>query len=104
MPAFALGPLALAVAVAVPLPHHLVDAPITSVTVFSDRARVTRTGHAQVSGSSEKFELPLLGDRVDPDSIRVEVSGAELKRVDIAHVDAEDFPIDEARALLGEIE
>jgi hypothetical protein len=78
------------------------EAPITAVTVFSDRARVTRT--ANVPASTSQAELPLLLDNVDPSSLRVESTGAEVKRVDIAHVDAEDFPADEARRLLGEME
>jgi hypothetical protein len=80
-----------------------VQAPVTQVTVYSDRARVTRTGSFSVSGT-QKFELPLLLDNVDPATIWVEASGAEVRRVDIAHVAAEEFPTDEARALLGKLE
>ena len=36
-----------------------VDAPVTDVTVFSDRARVVRTARVSLSGT-ERLELPLL--------------------------------------------
>ena len=79
------------------------SAPITSVTVYSDRARVTRSAAVSVDGTA-RVELPLLVDGVDPSTIWVEASGAEVQRVDIAHVDAGEFPRDEARELLSKIE
>jgi hypothetical protein len=45
------------------------DAPVTDVTVFSDRARVVRTARVSLSGT-ERLELPLLREGVDPESIR----------------------------------
>jgi hypothetical protein len=96
MPIIFLATLASAAAATLP-------APITKVTVYSDRARVTRTAHLNVNGV-ERVELPLLVDRIDPGSILVEASGAEVRRVDIEHVDADDFPRTEARELLGELE
>src|SRR5438128_1681823 len=80
-----------------------VDAPVTAVTVYSDRARVTRTAVVSVSGT-ERVQLPLLLDNVQPESIQVEASGGDaqaiqIRRVDIAHVEAGEFPEDEARAL-----
>ena len=81
----------------------VVSAPVTTVTVYSDQARVTRTATLSLSGT-ERIELPLLGDRISPDSLRVEAEGADVRRVDITHVDAGDFPMDEARKLLEAIE
>jgi hypothetical protein len=80
-----------------------VDAPVTAVTVYSDRARVTRSATVSLSGT-ERVELPLLVDGVDPSTIWVDGGGAEVKRVDVKRVDAEEFPRDEASALLGKLE
>ncbi len=79
-----------------------VDAPVTSVTVFSDQAAVTRTASLKLSGS-RRVELPLLPGAVDPSSIRVEASGAEVQRIDIAPVEDDAFAPDEARKLLDEL-
>ena len=82
----------------------VVAAPVSNVTVFSDRARVVRTAEISPSGN-EKLELPLLPDSVESDSIRVEGAGAlEVKRIDIEHIDGDDFPRDRARALLDQLE
>ena len=56
--------------VAAGLLHATAEAPITSVTVYSDRARVVRTATLNVSGT-QRVELPRLPDFVDPGSIRV---------------------------------
>ncbi len=79
------------------------DAPVTGVVVYSDRARVTRTAAVQVSGT-QKVELPLLLDSVDADSVRVEVSGAALQRVDLARVPSSEVPSSEAQKLLSELD
>jgi hypothetical protein len=75
------------------------EAPITSVTVYSDRARVVRTATLTVSGT-QRVELPRLPDLVDPDSIRVEAQGAEVSFVDVRKASAPPFPQQEARKLL----
>ena len=80
-----------------------VDAPITSVTVYSDRAQVVRTGSTPVSGT-QQVELPLLPDTVDPATLRLEATGAEVRGVEIARVEEEDFPVDEAKKLALELE
>lgn len=79
------------------------DAPITAVTVYSDRARVTRTASISAQGRAS-IELPLLLESVDPATIRVEGVHAEVRRVDIAYLDAEAFPADQAQALLAKIQ
>lgn len=88
--------LALLVALAI-------KAAVTQVTVFGDRARVVRAGEVEVSGST-KAELPLLPDSVDSSSIRVEAAGAEVQKVDIQHVQPDEFPVGEARELLGKLD
>ncbi|MFL5318795.1 MAG: DUF4139 domain-containing protein [Myxococcaceae bacterium] len=78
------------------------DAPVTHVTVFSDRARVTRT--LDVTGSAtQTVELPLLQESVDPNSVRVESTGPEVRRVDIQNVNEDEFPTDEAKKLLAQL-
>ncbi|MFZ5470114.1 MAG: DUF4139 domain-containing protein [Myxococcota bacterium] len=78
------------------------DAPVTHVTVYSDQARVTRTAQVSLSGV-QKLELPPLLDAVDASSIRVEVSGGEVRKVDIFPLDDAELPVGEARRLLDEL-
>ncbi|MCP3135811.1 mucoidy inhibitor MuiA family protein [Pyxidicoccus xibeiensis] len=79
------------------------DAPVTSVTVFSDRARVVRTATVTVTGA-QRVELPRLRGFVDPASIRVEAQGAEVTHVDVRAVSAQAFSQDSARKLLDRLE
>ena len=83
--------------------HATAEAPITAVTVYSDRARVVRTATLNVSGS-QRVELPRLPDLVDPDSIRVEAQGAEVSSVDVRPASAPPFPQQEARKLLDALD
>ncbi|WPB78593.1 mucoidy inhibitor MuiA family protein [Archangium violaceum] len=80
-----------------------VDAPVTSVIVYSDRARVVRTARVALSGT-QRVELPLLYGSVDPASIRVEAQGAEVTRVDIRPVESEALPATAASKLVTELE
>src|SRR5438876_4332012 len=80
-----------------------VKAAVSQVTIFSDRARVVRAADVAVDGRAS-VELPLLPDSVDASSIRVEASGAEVRKVDLQHVQPDDFPADEARELLAKLE
>ncbi|MFE8602581.1 mucoidy inhibitor MuiA family protein [Archangium violaceum] len=80
-----------------------VDAPVTSVTVYSDRARVVRTARVALSGT-QRVELPLLYGSVDPASIRVEAQGAEVTRVDIRPVESEALPATAASKLVTALE
>ena len=80
-----------------------IEAPITAVTVFSDRARVTRTAPFHLSDETV-LALPLLPDRVDASSIRVQSTGAALRRIEIHHLDSGEFPRDRALVLLRELE
>lgn len=79
--------------------HAAIDAPVTDVTVYSDRARVVRTATLDVSGT-QRVELPLLPDLVDPESIRVEAEGAQVSSVEVRRASAPPFPEKEARALV----
>jgi hypothetical protein len=82
---------------------HQAPLPVTDVTVFSDRARVTRSGALAVSGD-KKLELAVLVDTVDASSVNVEVSGAELLAVELNRLEDEQLPVGEARALLTQLE
>jgi len=79
-----------------------IDAPVREVTVYSDRARVVRAASLTVNGV-QAVELPLLLETVDTNTLRVEAQGAEVRRVDVAFVDAKDVPADEAKALLAKL-
>ncbi len=73
-----------------------VQAPVTSVTVYGDRARVVRT--ASVGAAElQVVEFPLLHGTVDVATIRVEATGAQVQRVDLENVAAEVFFGDAAR-------
>ena len=80
-----------------------IDAPITSVTVYSDQARVVRTAQLTVSGS-QRVELPTLRGPVDASSVRVEAEGAEVARVDLRPVSPETLLATEARKVLDTLD
>jgi hypothetical protein len=92
------------VVLALAAPAGAVEAPITSVTVFSDRARVTRTAAVALSGR-QQVDLPLLGERVDGSSIRLDSRNAEVQTVDLRWVVGDEaFPLTEAREVLAALE
>lgn len=79
------------------------QAPITSVTIYSDQARVVRTASV-APADSQVVEFPLLHGTVDVATIRVEATGAQVQRVDLESVDAEMFFGDAARKAWEEVE
>src|SRR5688572_27519012 len=80
-----------------------IDAPITSVTVYSDQARVVRTAQVTVAGT-QRVDLPPLRGAVDAASIRVEAEGAEVARVDLRPVSPEALLATEARKVLDALD
>lgn len=80
-----------------------IDAPVTQVTVFTDQARVVRTAQVSVTGN-QSLEFPPLRDTAEVASMRVEASGAEVKRVDIERIAPEQLRTEEAKQVLAEIE
>ena len=78
-------------------------AAVSQVTVYGDRARVERSADVAIDGEA-RVELPLLPEMVDVSSIRVEATGGEVRKVDVEHVEPDDFPAGEARELLGKLE
>lgn len=82
-----------------------IDAKVSHVTVYSDRALVQRTASVPRAGSgSRKITLPLLVGSVDPQSIRLASSNGEVLSVDIRYVDSSDLPVAEAEKLLASLE
>lgn len=81
----------------------VVDAPVTSATVYSDRAQVTRTASLTLSGRS-LVAFPVLPARASPTSIRLEAIGGEVEGITVVPVKENELPVDEARALLDSIE
>jgi hypothetical protein len=79
------------------------EAPVTQVTVFTDQARVVRTAQVSVNGT-QSIEFPSLRNSLDVSSVRVEASGAEVKRVDLERITPEKLRTDEAKKVLAEIE
>src|SRR5439155_858008 len=79
------------------------ELPITDVTVFSDRARITRSGALPVSGR-QRLELVSLGDTTDVSSLNVESSGADLETVELLPPEEDQLPVTEAKTLLKALE
>ena len=88
---------------AVAVPALVVPAKVTDVTVFNDRARIVRSATVELSGS-KLVELAILPDSVDPGSIRLEAKHAEVRQVDLGHVDESEFPAGPAKLLLEKLE
>lgn len=80
-----------------------VDAPIAEVTVFSDRARVTRVASFELT-ATERIELPALPDTADPSTVRVDAAGAEVLAVDLARLELDELPLEQAREALAGLE
>jgi hypothetical protein len=80
-----------------------VEAPVTSVTVYSDRAQVTRTAALTLSGRG-LVAFPVLPARALPASIRLEAVGGEVESLTVVPVTEDELPADEARALLAAID
>lgn len=60
----------------------LVTAPVVGVTVYSDRARVTRSGHVDLAPGVRAVRLPDLPGGLQLASLRVSAEGAEVLRVE----------------------
>jgi len=104
MPPTLLATLALRVTLgAVPASPATVDLPIREVTVYSDRARVTRRGSATLAGET-RVRLPLLPPTLDPESVRLEARDGVVRGVDLRRARTGEFPRSEAEALARELE
>jgi hypothetical protein len=81
----------------------VVEAPVTSATVYSDRAQVTRTASLTLSGRS-LVAFPVLPARASPTSIHLEAFGGEVESITVVPVTEDELPVTEARALLDSID
>ena len=77
--------------------------PVREVTVYSDRARVTRQGEVPVPASGP-VRLALLPPTLDPDSVRLVAEGASVGRVEVRRAGLDEFPRGEAEQLIKAIE
>jgi uncharacterized protein (TIGR02231 family) len=59
------------------------DTPITGVTVFTDGARVTRTGVAAVQAGGRPLVVASLPESADPSSVRVAARGHDLTLLNV---------------------
>ena len=107
------GPLLLAAALGVPAvvagpdlaqTAVAVEAPITAVTVYSDRARVTRTARAPAGKGTIALRLPDLPGALALDSLRLTADGGRVVRVEANPVQRSRRSIDQVDALLNAIE
>ena len=95
--------LSLALAPVLAAPTEVASAPISAVTVYSDRARITRTATVTLGGEAQLFTLPLLLDSIDASSVRVAAQGGDVERIDLTYVPASEFPRQRAQQLLDEL-
>jgi hypothetical protein len=77
-----------------------VAAPIARVTVYSDRARVSRLGRVAVRPGVQALRVPDLPGATYMDTVRVGARGARVLRVETAPIDRERMTIDQVEALL----
>lgn len=81
-----------------------VDAPITAVTVYSDRARVTRSARVPAGTGAVALRLPDLPGALALDSLRLTADGGRVVRVEANPVQRSRRSIDQVDALLDAIE
>lgn len=88
------------------LPTQTLDAPITTVTVFPDRARVTRTGTISLEAGEQTLVIADLPMNLDTDSVRVDGrgEGVRLLNVEVKKAHLPDAPEREVTALRQQIE
>lgn len=83
------------------------DTHITAVTVFPDRARVTRTGAASLEAGTHQLEVEALPLGLDPASIRARARGTSPGRimsVDVRKTHYAETPAEEAQRLEEKLE
>lgn len=81
-----------------------VDLPIKEVMVFSDRARVTRTGAVKFTGDPQVLKAPDLPGAVMIDTVRVTASSSKVVRVETRAIQRERWSIDQVDAWIVELE
>lgn len=85
----------------------VLDTRISSVVVFPDRARVTRSGRLHVAPGAHRLEVADLPLTVDPESVRAAARGtarARLRGVDLIKQVLEETPVERVRDLERQVE
>lgn len=80
------------------------EAPITEVTVYSDRARVTRVGKAKLAKGVVAVQLPDLPGGVMMSTVHVGADGGKVLRVQVTPVERDRVTIEEVDALISRLE
>ena len=81
-----------------------VDAPVSFVTVFSDRAQVRRRAKVGIKAGTTVMQLPDLPGAVMLDTVRVSATGARVLRVEARPVERERYSIAQVEGMLDELE
>jgi len=81
-----------------------IEAPITAVTVFSDRARVRRTARKKLAPGIHTLRLPDLPGGVDLDTLRLGSEEARVLRVEALPVERERFALEEVEKLIDRLQ
>lgn len=103
-PAAAERPPAVTVGPALYEAAAAVLAPIDDVTVYSDRARITRVGAAEGAVGVRALRLPDLPGTTLLDTVRLSAEGAEVLRVEAAPVDRAVEAVGDTEGLVAAIE
>ncbi len=90
----------------------ILETSLTAVTVYPDRARVTRTGQISLEPGSQLLEVAGLPAQLDPDSLRaaglpaegVPAARARLMGVQVQRTFYIEAPAEEVRQLEGKVE
>jgi uncharacterized protein (TIGR02231 family) len=83
---------------------QIVEAPIAEVTVYSDRARVRRRASRELAAGLHTLGLPDLPGAVHMDTVRVEVQGARVLRVEAIPIERERFSLEQIEGLIERME
>ena len=81
-----------------------VKAPISNVTVYSDRAMLERTSKIGLSSGINVLKLPDLPGAVMLDTIRLEADGAKVLRIETVPIEKERMSIEQVDVLIDKIE
>ena len=82
----------------------LVEAPISEVTVFSDRARVLRSVRHKLNAGNQTLRLPDLPGSVRMDTVRVGCEGGRVLRVEAVPIERERWTIEQVEGLIDQLE
>jgi hypothetical protein len=80
------------------------EAPITKVTVHTDRARVVRTASVQLAAGEHRLRFPDLPGATLTSSLRVSSDKGRVLRIETQSVDRERFSLDEVDGLIETLE